>query len=110
MLRRLAGREHRVVTALHLTRGGGPGVGIRHVEISRVRFAPMDEEEIVWYAATGEPADKAGAYGVQGLGARFVAEIHGSFTNVMGLPARAAYRLLRDAPDPALASLALSSG
>jgi septum formation protein len=108
MLRRLAGREHRVVTALHLTRGGGPGVG--HAEISRVRFAPMDEEEIVWYAATGEPADKAGAYGVQGLGARFVAEIHGSFTNVMGLPARAAYRLLRDAPDPALASLALSSG
>jgi septum formation protein len=108
MLRRLAGREHRVVTALHLTRGAGPGVG--HAEVSRVRFSPMDEEEIAWYAATGEPADKAGAYGVQGLGARFIAEIHGSFTNVMGLPARAAYRLLRDAPDPALASLALSSG
>jgi septum formation protein len=104
MLRRLAGREHRVVTALHLTRGVG------HAEVSRVRFSPMDEEEIAWYAATGEPADKAGAYGVQGLGARFIAEIHGSFTNVMGLPARAAYRLLRDAPDPALASLALSSG
>ena len=108
MLRRLAGREHRVVTALHLVRGGGPGVG--HAEISRVRFAPMDEEEIAWYAATGEPSDKAGAYGVQGLGARFIEEIQGSFTNVMGLPARAAYRLLRDAPDPALASLALSSG
>lgn len=108
MLRRLAGREHRVVTALHLKRGDARGTG--HAEISRVRFAPMDEEEIDWYAATGEPADKAGAYGVQGLGARFIEEIHGSFTNVMGLPARAAYRLLRAAPDPALASLALSCG
>jgi septum formation protein len=108
MLRRLAGREHRVVTALHLIRGDGPGVG--RAEVSRVRFAPMDEEEIAWYAATGEPSDKAGAYGVQGLGARFIEEIQGSFTNVMGLPARAAYRLLRDARDPALASLALSSG
>ena len=108
MLRRLAGREHRVVTALHLKRGSARGAG--YAEISRVRFAPMDEAEIAWYAATGEPADKAGAYGVQGLGARFIEEIHGSFTNVMGLPARAAYRLLRGAPDPALASLALSSG
>ena len=108
MLRRLAGREHRVVTALHLKRGLARGTG--HAEVSRVRFAPMDEEEIAWYAATREPEDKAGAYGVQGLGARFIEEIHGSFTNVMGLPARAAYRLLRGAPDPALASLALSSG
>ena len=108
MLRRLAGREHRVVTALHLTEGSSDGIGI--VEVSRVRFAAMSEEEIAWYAATGEPADKAGAYGVQGLGARFIEEIHGSFTNVMGLPARALYRLLRGAPDPALSSLALSSG
>ncbi|MEP6995627.1 MAG: Maf family protein [Acidobacteriota bacterium] len=108
MLRRLAGREHRVVTALHLRRGASPGIGL--AEISRVRFAPMDEGEIAWYTATREPFDKAGAYGVQGLGARFIEEIHGSFTNVMGLPARAVYRLLRGAPDPALASLALSSG
>jgi septum formation protein len=108
MLRRLSGREHRVVTALHLKRGAAPGTGL--AEVSRVRFAPMDEAEIRWYVATGEPRDKAGAYGVQGLGARFIEEIHGSFTNVMGLPARAVYRLLRDAPDPALASLALSSG
>jgi septum formation protein len=108
MLRRLSGREHGVVTAVHLVRGSTPGTG--HVEVTRVRFAPMDEAEISWYAGTGEPADKAGAYGVQGLGARFIEEIHGSFTNVMGLPARAVYRLLRAAPDPALASLALSSG
>jgi septum formation protein len=108
MLRQLAGREHRVVTALCLKRG--PFRGIGRADVSRVRFAPMDEEEIAWYAATGEPEDKAGAYGVQGLGARFIAEIAGSFTNVMGLPAREVYELLRAAPDPALASLALSSG
>jgi len=109
MLRQLAGREHGVVTALHLRRGAA-GRGIARAEVSRVRFAPMDAEEIAWYVATGEPADKAGAYGVQGLGARFIEEIRGSFTNVMGLPARTVYRMLRDARDPALATLALSSG
>ena len=108
MLRRLAGREHGVVTSVHLRRGAEAGRGV--AEISRVRFAPMTEAEILWYVATGEPRDKAGAYGVQGLGARFIAEIHGSFTNVMGLPARAVYELLRSAPDPALGLLALSSG
>ena len=108
MLRRLAGREHGVVTAVHLRRGRDAGAGV--AEISRVRFAPMSEAEIAWYVATGEPRDKAGAYGVQGLGARFIAEIRGSFTNVMGLPARAVYELLRGAPDPALGLLALSSG
>jgi septum formation protein len=108
MLRRLEGREHRVVTAVHLRRGADPGAGL--AEISRVRFAPMSGPEIDWYVATGEPRDKAGAYGVQGLGARFIEEIHGSFTNVMGLPARAVYRLLKDARDPDLALLALSSG
>jgi septum formation protein len=108
MLRRLAGREHGVVTAVHLRRGDDPGRGV--AETSRVRFAPMSEVEILWYVATGEPRDKAGAYGVQGLGARFIAEIHGSFTNVMGLPARAVYELLRNAGDPALGLLALSSG
>ena len=108
MLRRLSGREHGVVTAIHLRRGEAPGRGV--AELSRVRFAPLDVAEIAWYVATGEPHDKAGAYGVQGLGARFIDEIHGSFTNVMGLPARAVYRLLRASPDPALALLALASG
>jgi septum formation protein len=110
MLGRLAGREHGVVTAVHLRLGGDPDAGRGVAETSRVRFAPMTEDEIRWYVSTGEPRDKAGAYGVQGLGARFVAEIHGSFTNVMGLPARAVYELLRSAPDPALGLLALSSG
>lgn len=108
MLGRLSGREHRVVTAVHLRRGASAGTGL--AEVSLVRFAPMSEEEIGWYVSTGEPRDKAGAYGVQGLGSRFIDEIHGSFTNVMGLPARAVYSLLRNASDPALALLALSSG
>ena len=107
MLRRLSGREHRVVTAVSLTRASGPG--LEAIEESRVRIAPLDEEEIRWYVSTGEPLDKAGAYAVQGLGARFVESVEGSFTNVMGLPARSVYRLLREAPDPALVRLALSS-
>ena len=107
MLRQLAGREHVVVTAVSLLKDGGPEIAT--VEESRVRIAPLDEEEIRWYVATGEPRDKAGAYAVQGLGARFVESVDGSFSNVMGLPARSVYRLLRQAPDPALARLALAS-
>ncbi|HVE66693.1 MAG TPA: Maf family protein, partial [Thermoanaerobaculia bacterium] len=107
MLRRLSGREHVVVTAVSLLRNGGPELAT--AEESRVRIAPLDEEEIDWYVATGEPRDKAGAYAVQGLGARFVESVDGSFSNVMGLPARSVYRLLRRAPDPALARLALAS-
>jgi septum formation protein len=105
MLRRLSGREHRVVTAVRLRRGPSEGRG--SVCWSAVRFAPLSEEEIAWYVATGEPRDKAGAYGVQGLGARFIESIAGSYTNVMGLPARDVYRLMREAGADALASLAL---
>jgi septum formation protein len=107
MLRLLSGREHRVVTAVHLRKGSTDGMG--EIEESRVRIATMTDEEIHWYVATGEPRDKAGAYAVQGLGARFVESVDGSFSNVMGLPARTVYRLLREAPDPDLARLALSS-
>jgi septum formation protein len=107
MLRLLSGREHRVVTAVHLRKGFADGTG--EIEESSVRIAPMTDEEIRWYVETGEPRDKAGAYAVQGLGARFVEGVDGSFSNVMGLPARTVYRLLREAPDPDLARLALSS-
>lgn len=107
MLREIAGKEHGVVTAVRLLRS--PGTGSEMVEESRVRMAPLSEEEIRWYVATGEPRDKAGAYAVQGKGARFIEAIAGSYSNVMGLPARAVYCLLRDARDPALAPLALSS-
>jgi septum formation protein len=107
MLSRLAGREHRVVTAVRLR--VGPDAGHEVIEQSRVRMSPMSPEEIGWYVRTGEPLDKAGAYAVQGLGARFIEGVVGSFTNVMGLPARGVYRLLREARDPALARLALAS-
>ena len=107
MLRRLSGREHQVVTAVHLRKGSAPGTG--QVVESRVRIAPLTDEEIRWYVGTGEPRDKAGAYAVQGLGARFVESVDGSFSNVMGLPARTVYRLLREAPDPDLGRLALAS-
>jgi septum formation protein len=107
LLSLLAGREHRVVTAVRLRRGTDPGR--EAAEESRVRMSPMSGEEIGWYVSTREPMDKAGAYAVQGLGARFIDAVAGSYTNVMGLPARAVYRLLREAPDPALARLALAS-
>jgi septum formation protein len=94
MLRFLSGSEHRVVTAARLARGGEPGREV--VETTAVRIAPLSEEEILWYVATGEPRDKAGAYAVQGLGARFIESVNGSYTNVMGLPARAVYLLLRE--------------
>jgi septum formation protein len=94
MLRFLAGFEHRVVTAVRLTRGAEPGREV--VETTAVRIAPLSDEEILWYVATGEPRDKAGAYAVQGLGARFIESVTGSYTNVMGLPARAVYLLLRE--------------
>lgn len=98
MLEKLAGREHRVVTAVRLRRGDDPGREI--IELSGVRISPLSPEEIRWYVATGEPRDKAGAYAVQGLGARFIEAVHGSYTNVMGLPARAVYLLLRESRDP----------
>jgi septum formation protein len=103
MLRQLSGREHQVVTAVRLRRG--TDAGQEDVAVSGVRIAALAEEEIAWYVATGEPRDKAGAYAVQGLGARFIESISGSYTNVMGLPARTVYRLLRDARDPALSVL-----
>ncbi|HXM78331.1 MAG TPA: Maf family protein [Thermoanaerobaculia bacterium] len=106
MLRSLAGRRHRVVTAIHLQRDASTWTSIAW---STVQFSALSDEEIDWYVATGEPLDKAGAYGVQGLGARFVEAISGSYTNVMGLPAREVYRLMRAAGDPALGCLALSS-
>lgn len=105
MLARLSGREHRVVTAVRLRRGEDPGSEI--VEVSGVRIAPLSTEEIRWYVGTGEPRDKAGAYAVQGLGSRFIEAVSGSYSNVMGLPARAVYRLMTEAGDPNLARQAL---
>jgi len=61
-----------------------------------VKFASITSPQIAWYIATGEPHDKAGAYGIQGAGGLFVDEIDGSYTNVVGLPLAQTFRLLAD--------------
>jgi septum formation protein len=93
MLRGLAGRSHEVVTGLCLVSGDKLRSG---VERTSVRFAPMSPEELAWYAATGEPFDKAGGYHVDGRGALFVEAVSGSPSNVAGLPVRLLLRLVRE--------------
>jgi septum formation protein len=90
MLKALAGHRHEVVTGLALARGGRTVSGR---EVTGVVLAPMSEEEILAYAATGEPDDKAGAYAAQGIGGLFIEGIQGSPSNVVGLPVRLLYRL-----------------
>jgi septum formation protein len=94
MLGRLAGREHTVLTGVALTRDDGDQRAV--VEESKVRIASLSEEEIAWYAATGETLDKAGSYAVQGIGAMFVEGVVGDYSNVVGLPLPATYRLFRE--------------
>jgi septum formation protein len=85
MLRLLSGRSHQVVTGLCLAQGGRLYSG---TETTEVTFAPLAEDEIAWYLATGEPFDKAGGYHVDGRGALFITGVHGSPSNVAGLPVR----------------------
>ena len=94
MLRRLAGRTHEVVTGVCLRHGGVERSGVDRTTVS---FAPMTEAECAWYAATGEPLDKAGGYHVDGRGSLFIAGIEGSPSNVAGLPVRLLYELAREA-------------
>jgi len=93
MLRRLAGRRHDVMTGLSLRRGA---YEIGRVETTMVEFAPMTAEDVAWYVATGEGRDKAGAYAIQGLASRFVRNIQGSYSNVVGLPIATVHELLAD--------------
>lgn len=83
ILSRLSGREHQVLTAVALAEG--ERVDLR-ISVSRVRFGHLDAAQIRAYAATGEPLDKAGAYGIQGRAACFVERLEGSYSGVMGLP------------------------
>ena len=83
MLGRLAGRSHRVMTAIALGDGGRV---VRACSVSRVTFAPLSQAQIAAYVASGEPMGKAGAYAVQGLAAAFIARIDGSYSGIMGLP------------------------
>jgi MAF protein/D-tyrosyl-tRNA(Tyr) deacylase len=95
MLARLSGRVHVVVTGLAIV-GGASGLWTGH-ESTRVEFLPLDAETICRYVATGEPLDKAGAYGIQGYGALMVRRVEGCYFNVMGLPLALLGRALREA-------------
>ncbi len=83
MLRALSGRSHHVLTGVSVGLGGEL---ITEVESTEVHFRPLSDETIRRYIASGEPMDKAGAYGIQGLGALLVTSIVGDYYNVMGLP------------------------
>ncbi len=83
MLERLAGREHEVHTGIAIVQGERVESGMERV---RVRFRPLDRGACEAYAATGEPLDKAGAYGIQGFGSAIVEGITGDYFAVMGLP------------------------
>ncbi len=93
MLRRLSGHTHRVITGVWLANGDSSG---GFADSAEVTFAPMTEEEIETYVQSGEPMDKAGAYGIQGSGMRFITGIHGDFYTVMGLPSGRLYAFLKE--------------
>jgi len=94
-LHRLQGTEHEVFTGICLARAGGEP-RVRGVECSRVRMSAMDEGTIRAYVATGEPLDKAGAYGIQGIGGMLVERVEGCYFNVMGLPLARLRALFRE--------------
>ena len=93
MLRHLSGRVHLVDTAVAVTRNGAVRSAVEEVEVT---FRTLSDAEIERYIATGEPMDKAGAYGIQGYGATMVQRVNGDYFAVMGLPLGLLVRLLRE--------------
>lgn len=95
MLNKISGREHRVLTAFSIVK---PKDDVLHSEIvdTRVGVKPLAASEIEGYINTGEPMDKAGAYGIQGIGSFLVKDIEGSYTNVVGLPVVELLQALRN--------------
>jgi len=96
MLATIAGRTHIVYTGVTVQNHERDYRDTRVAE-SEVRMLPLGARDIEWYVATGEPLDKAGAYAVQGIGAMFIDSIHGSYTNVVGLPLALLFQMLRKA-------------
>lgn len=96
MLRRLSGRRHAVITGVAVVRASGGGE-VSAAEVSAVAIRAVSDADIAAYVATGEPMDKAGAYAVQGEGARLIAVVVGSYSNVIGLPLATTRRLLAEA-------------
>ena len=93
MLRSLSGRIHKVFTGVAIICGEKV---TSFFEETEVEFYPLTDQEILDYVATGEPMDKAGAYGIQGRGAVLVKRINGDYFNVMGLPISKVYREFKD--------------
>jgi septum formation protein len=91
MLRALAGKRHEVITAICIKRADHIACDIAS---TAVWFAPLSDTEIADYVASGEPMDKAGAYGIQGLASKLIDRIDGSYSNVVGLPVALTYRLI----------------
>jgi nucleoside triphosphate pyrophosphatase len=92
MLRLLSGTVHDVLTAVAIRQAS---MERTEVVTTRVWFQSLDDAEISWYADSGEPEGKAGAYAIQGRAARFIERIDGSWSNVVGLPVATVYRLLK---------------
>jgi septum formation protein len=97
MLSLLSGREHEVITGICLRHARG---AISDQARTRVRFVALTPAEIAAYVATGEPADKAGAYAIQGRACRFIERIEGCYFNVVGLPISLVYRHLKSLLPP----------
>jgi septum formation protein len=95
MLKLLNGTWHEVLTGVGVVRAGQTGKPLSDYERTRVKFSQMSDEEIDWYVSTGEPRGKAGAYGIQGRASIFIEEIQGDYFNIVGLPLRLVYELLR---------------
>jgi septum formation protein len=94
MLRRLAGRSHEVLSAVVVVHGAAEHQALSR---SRVTFAPLTDAAIDRYCASGEPADKAGGYAIQGRAAAFITRIEGSYSGIVGLPLDAVAALLAQA-------------
>ncbi len=92
MLSRLSGREHTVITGVHLRRGTRVE---QAAEQTMVRFLELSSQDIERYVASGEPMDKAGAYAIQGLASKFIDRVEGCYFNVVGLPISRVCLLLR---------------
>ncbi len=100
MLHLLAGNVHQVYTGVALILfTQGRRQAIQFAECTHVRFYPMTEAEIEAYIESGEPMDKAGAYGIQGIGGRFVQGVEGDYQNVVGLPAAKLYQVFKKIKD-----------
>ena len=100
MLRELSGRTHQVATGVCIVKAGDTAAphaaeSLSFVDVTDVTFYELTDEQIEHYVASGEPMDKAGAYGIQGYGAMFVSRIEGDYFSVMGLPLCPLCRMLR---------------